>query len=158
MKILKKIGKIILVIIILIIVLVWIDITISTNKEKRNIIRGYNDKYIIEEDGFQCSFSYEEYYYDSSFDEKYKNKENYELVNDKVELLKEHVRESFNTWNKGEYFDVDEVITENDYFYLRDKTTEYSFESSSSIHKNYYVRLYIYDIDNHTLYYIENVT
>lgn len=158
MKILKIIGKIILAIIISIITLVWIDTTSEINKEKRNIIMGYKDKYIKEEDGFQYSFSYEEYYYDSSFDEKYKKHINYELVNDKVDLLKEHVRESFNTWNKGEYFDVDEVITENDYFYLRDKTTEYSFEDSSSIHKNYYVRLYIYDIDNHTLYYIENVT
>ena len=158
MKILKIIGKIVLVIIISIIALVWIDTTSEINKEKRNIIMGYKDKYIKEEDGFQCSFSYEEYYYDSSFDEKYKKHINYELVNDKVDLLKEHVRESFNTWNKGEYFDVDEVITENDYFYLRDKTTEYSFEDSSSIHKNYYIRLYIYDIDNHTLYYIENVT
>lgn len=158
MKILKIIGKIILAIIISIITLVWIDTTSEINKEKRNIIMGYKDKYIKEEDGFQCSFSYEEYYYDSSFDEKYKKHINYELVNDKVDLLKEHVRESFNTWNKGEYFDVDEVITENDYFYLRDKTTEYSFEDSSSIHKNYYIRLYIYDIDNHTLYYIENVT
>lgn len=158
MKILKIIGKIILAIIISIITLVWIDTTSEINKEKRNIIMGYKDKYIKEEDGFQYSFSYEEYYYDSSFDEKYKKHINYELVNDKVDLLKEHVRESFNTWNKGEYFDVDEVITENDYFYLRDKTTEYSFEDSSSIHKNYYIRLYIYDIDNHTLYYIENVT
>ena len=158
MKILKIIGKIVLVIIISIIALVWIDTTSEINKEKRNIIMGYKDKYIKEEDGFQYSFSYEEYYYDSSFDEKYKKHINYELVNDKVDLLKEHVRESFNTWNKGEYFDVDEVITENDYFYLRDKTTEYSFEDSSSIHKNYYIRLYIYDIDNHTLYYIENVT
>ena len=158
MKILKIIGKIVLVIIISIIALVWIDTTSEINKEKRNIIMGYKDKYIKEEDGFQYSFSYEEYYYDSSSDEKYKKHIDYELVNDKVDLLKEHVRESFNTWNKGEYFDVDEVITENDYFYLRDKTTEYSFEDSSSIHKNYYIRLYIYDIDNHTLYYIENVT
>lgn len=156
MKILKIIGKIILAIIISIITLVWIDTTSEINKEKRNIIMGYKDKYIKEEDGFQYSFSYEEYYYDSSFDEKYKKHINYELVNDKVDLLKEHVRESFNTWNKGEYFDVDKVITENDYFYLRDETEVHVFKSGS-IYTDYNVKLYIYDIDNHTLYHIENI-
>lgn len=156
MKILKIIGKIVLVIIISIIALVWIDTTSEINKEKRNIIMGYKDKYIKEEDGFQCSFSYEEYYYDSSFDEKYKKHINYGLVADKVEKLKQHVKDAQEAWNKGELFDVDKVITENDYFYLRDETEVHVFKSGS-IYTDYNVKLYIYDIDNHTLYHIENI-
>lgn len=156
MKILKIIGKIILAIIISIITLVWIDTTSEINKEKRNIIMGYKDKYIKEEDGFQYSFSYEEYYYDSSFDEKYKKHINYGLVADKVEELKQHVKDAQEAWNKGELFDVDKVITENDYFYLRDETEVHVFKSGS-IYTDYNVKLYIYDIDNHTLYHIENI-
>lgn len=148
----KKILKSILLSFLVIYIIFVIIFIIEDCKKFKYILIGYKDKYEIKEYVFQSGFVFRKYYYDSSFDKKYKNNKYYQKVEDNIEIVKGYVLISQETWDKGELFDINKVITENDYFYVIDET-----ETSSNGYPEYYIKLYLYDVDEHVLYYIENV-
>lgn len=110
------------------------------------ILKGYNDKIEKELDVWQSSFANNIYYYDSSFDEKYANHKDFIKVDNNIESIIELLYECM-SYDDFEYYisHIKEIISEDDYFSL--------FDESSN--KELDFRLYIYDINEHTLYYLK---
>ncbi len=121
--------------------------TIVIYKENSVILREYNDKIENKTEVWQSSFTYNVYYYDNNFDSKYQNNKNFTEVNNNFNNIIKFL-------NKCSWEDYDEDIftlknklSKDDYFYLVDNS--YNGEAI--------FRLYIYDYNEHTLYYIKMV-
>ncbi len=121
--------------------------TIVIYKEDSVILRGYNDKIENKTEVWQSSFTYNVYYYDNNFDSKYQNNKNFTEVNNNFNNIIKFL-------NKCSWEDYDEDIftlknklSKDDYFYLVDNS--YNGEAI--------FRLYIYDYNEQTLYYIKIV-
>ena len=109
------------------------------------ILKGYDDKKENELEVWQSSFANNIYYYDSSFDEKYAKHKNFVKVGNNLENIIE-ILDSIK-YEDYEYniSHIKEIISEDDYFYLFDESSE----------KDMDFRLYIYNVDEHALYYLK---
>ena len=146
-----KKSKIILYIslILLVFAFLFLDYLLSD----RNIIKGYfksetyGDKY-----GFQHYLEYYKYYYnaekDSDFDTLYCKVNNEDI--DEIKLYCNNYKERMNKQNRlNEYDFNDNIIDENDYFMLFDKSNR---NFGKKYAKFYYYTLYFYDTSLHILY------
>lgn len=110
------------------------------------ILKGYDDKIENELEVWQSSFANNIYYYDSSFDEKYAKHKKFIKVDNNIENIIE-LLEKCKLYDDFEYYilNIKEIISEDDYFYL--------FDESSNNELDF--RLYIYDVSEHILYYLK---
>ena len=151
-----KKSKIILSIL-LIILLMFIILFFDNLLKDTNIIKGYfkseeyGDKY-----GFQHYLEYYKYYYntakDSDFDKLYCKVNNTDI--NEIKLYCNDYKERMNKQNRLDEYDFnDNIIDENDYFILFDKSNR---NFGKRYEKFYYYTLYFYDIGSHILYVLKS--
>lgn len=120
------------------------------------IVRGYYDKAeYYDSEGFQDYTDYCKYYYNEEYDEKFSENKLYSLVNEEnisdiVNIFRDF-RQQMSLSNRYDEYDFDDnVITSDDYVYIKAKEYDSDFEE----YINYTV--YFYDTAEHTLYYIHS--
>ena len=151
-----KKSKIILSIL-LIILLMFIILFFDNLLKDTNIIKGYfkseayGDKY-----GFQHYLEYYKYYYnterDSDFDKLYCKVNNTDI--NEIKLYCNDYKERMNKQNRLDEYDFnDNIIDENDYFILFDKSNR---NFGKKYERFYYYTLYFYDTSSHVLYVLKS--
>lgn len=120
------------------------------------IIRGYYDKdEYYDPEGFQDYTDYCKYYYDEEYDSEFSENKLYSLAGEEniseiVDIFSDF-RQQMSLANRFDEYDFDEnVITSDDYVYIKSKEYDSDFERYDSY------TVYFYDTAEHVLYYIHS--
>lgn len=123
----------------------------------------YNDDFVLDgyydsneywdTDGFQDHTDYCEYFYDANDDDKFINSNDYSKIDsNNIDNIKNYFKDHEQWVRKGYDFNID-VITIGDYYHLETKEGQNITENHSyGKYDNYSV--YLYDIEEHILYFI----
>lgn len=129
---------------ILCIILCMTVLTACTSKSNE-ILEGYSNCEEYYSDGFQDYTDYCKYFYEESDDDKFKESSYYSVVTkDNIESIKSYFDEfPYGSMKNGNKYDFETSnITEGDYYCIK----------NGSNNDNY--SIFLYDMNNHTLYYI----
>ncbi len=141
----------------IIILLVFVILLFDNLLKDTNIIKGYiktesyGDKY-----GFQHYLEYYKYYYnpekDLEFDALYCKVNNEDI--EEIKLYYNDYKERISKQDRLDEYDFNEdIIDENDYFILYDKSNR---NFGKKYEKFYYYILYFYDTGSHILYVLKS--
>lgn len=125
------------------------------------ILDGYYDSNeYFSKTAFQDWTDYCKYYYEEKYDKDFINNKLYSRVaNDDVENIAGYFND-LKKWmvieNRQHEFDFEnDIISPGDYVYIKTKEGQRKMENKKYQKYDVY-SVYLYDIDTHTLYYIEN--
>ena len=129
---------------------------VSYNEVYKYILNGYYDKdEYPQENAFQDSTDYYQYYYKDNTDDKFKKSSNYiEVTENEIEKLEGYFNDFSNWMDAGERSDEydfkNEYITPGDYFQITTKDGKQVGKAEETYYYNY--TIFYYDIETHTLY------
>lgn len=143
----------------------WVIRVITYNDEK--ILNGYIDHYDCHMDIGMDYNTYREYYYEIKDDEKFIDNADYIIVDDNIDEIKsffDYLKKEFKQDKKCRADIKSSVVSNGDYMILT-RPDRYYEELKSGCRENNSIctaehdfKLYYYDIDTHTLYYLASKT
>ena len=125
----------------------------SSEFGRPGILSGYEDCEEHFEEGFQDYTDYCKYYYDQEDDERFAKNKRYEMVGNDIGIVKGYFKDCRRCMKMegriSEYDFDSSCITEDDYVYI---DADYDDEWDTC----WSYDVYLYDIDEHILYFIHN--
>lgn len=157
----KKILIVIPILLFLVLLCSWIINVMKYHDEK--ILDGYIDYYNCHMDIGMDYNTYREYHYELKDDEKFIDNEDYIIVDDNLDEIKDFFNYLKNEFKQDKKCEADinsSVVSMGDYMILTRPDRYYEeIKNGCKEHKltctaDHDFKLYYYDIDTHTLYYL----
>lgn len=136
----------------------------GNDKDPKQVLAGYSDSksYSDGDDDSSTKQEFSKYIYDSSFDSKFENDNNYTKVTSKNKSEIKEYFDNFQIWGGSSSFSDNydfktDMITDGDYYCIADKdvfTDIAGQRKALKVFKEY--SIYYYDTETHVLYYIHN--